>query len=93
MDQQGNITDKAFVTEIGKILQQTQIGITKISVEHFDALPDKLDSFKARFIDNDGIMKNGNLEFFLTSIGDEYVEKAVFLSNKIEKVAVKKLSD
>ena len=61
VDQQGNITDKAFVTEIGKILQQTQIGITKISVEHFDALPDKLDSFKTRFIDNDGIMKNENL--------------------------------
>jgi len=61
VDQQGNITDKAFVTEIGKILQQTQITISKISVDYFDALPDKLDSFKTRFIDNDGIMKNENL--------------------------------
>jgi len=61
VDQQGNITDKVFVTEIGKILQQSQIAITKISVEHFDALPDKLDSFKTRFIDNEGIIKNENL--------------------------------
>ncbi len=34
----------------------------------------------------ESIMKNGNLEFFLSSSEDEYVEKAIYLSNNIEKL-------
>ena len=61
VDEQGNITDTLFVTEIRKTLEQSQISVTKVDVENFDALPDRLESFKNRFIDKDGIMKNEKL--------------------------------
>ena len=31
-------------------------------------------------------MKNGNLEFFLSTNEDEYIKKAVYLSNNVKKL-------
>ena len=61
VDEQGNLTDKAFITEVAKILSKQEITIKKVNLQYFDALPDRLESFKSRFIDKDGIIKNENL--------------------------------
>jgi len=61
LDEQGNINDKSLLIKVAQILKKHNIAIRKPTVEYYSALPDKLDSFKARFIDSGGKIKNENL--------------------------------
>ena len=62
--QVSNISDADFVKMVTSILNKNEIEVNtkNIQVENFKALPDSLDSFKSRFIDdNTGKIKNENL--------------------------------
>lgn len=62
--QVSNISDADFVKMVTSILNKNEIEVNtkNVQVENFKALPDSLDSFKSRFIDdNIGKIKNENL--------------------------------
>jgi hypothetical protein len=62
--QRGNVSDADFVKIITSILNKNQINVNarSIQVDNFKALPDSLDAFKTRFIDEtNGTLKNENL--------------------------------
>ena len=62
--QRGNVSDVEFVKMVTSILNKNGIDVNtrSIQVDNFKALPDSLDDFKTRFIDEaTGKMKNENL--------------------------------
>lgn len=62
--QRGNVNDAEFVKMVTSILNKNDIDVNSrsIQVDNFKALPDSLDDFKKRFIDEStGKMKNDNL--------------------------------
>jgi len=60
-NEQGNITDLALFKELKARLNKDNIFVQKIDIENFAALPDDIDSFKRRFINEDNTIKNINL--------------------------------
>ena len=60
LNEQGNIESTILFEKLKQILQKHNIFIKKTDVQNFTALPDTLDSFKQRFIDDRGILKNEN---------------------------------
>ena len=62
-DDHGNISDQDFVKLITRILTKNGITIVAkgVSVQHYKALPDSLDEFKAYFIDSKNTVKNMDL--------------------------------
>ena len=61
--QRGNINDADFVKIITFVLNKNEIEVNtrSIQVENYKALPDKIDDFKTRFINENGTLKNENL--------------------------------
>ena len=55
------IDDETFIELINKLLKVKNIKISNVNIETFKCLPDKLDDFKALFIDNMNNIKNSNL--------------------------------
>ena len=60
LNEQGNIDSLVLFEKLKQVLQKHNIFIKKTDVQNFTALPDTLDSFKQRFIDDRGILKNEN---------------------------------
>ena len=64
LDERGNMSDAEFEKLFTVILSKSNIEVLSrgIRIENFKALPDKLDAFKALFIDTDrGNIRNANL--------------------------------
>lgn len=61
LGERGEMTDTQFVEYITLLLKKNRISILNTQVDTFKALPDKLDLFKARFIDSENNVINMNL--------------------------------
>ncbi len=63
LGERGLMNDEEFIKNITRILGKNEINVNPggIRVESFKALPDKLDDFKAYFIDESNEVKNMNL--------------------------------
>ena len=63
LGERGQMNDEDFIKNITRILAKNEITVNPggIRVEAFKALPDKLDDFKAYFIDDSNEVKNMNL--------------------------------
>ena len=63
LGERGLMNDEEFIKNITRILGKNEINVNHggIRVESFKALPDKLDDFKAYFIDESNEVKNMNL--------------------------------
>jgi hypothetical protein len=59
--ERGELTDTSFAEHITRILKKESISILSTRVELYKALPDKLDDFKSKFIDDENELRNVNL--------------------------------
>ncbi len=57
----GEMTDADFVGHLTRLLGKQRITISRTSVENYKALPDKLDDFKALFVDDENNVRNQNM--------------------------------
>ncbi|MAV57193.1 MAG: hypothetical protein CMI79_06720 [Candidatus Pelagibacter sp.] len=57
----GEMTDADFVGHLTRLLGKQRITITRTSIENYKALPDKLDDFKALFVDDENNVRNQNM--------------------------------
>lgn len=59
--ERGDMTDETFLEHVSRILKKNEMTISSTRVEKYKALPDKLDDFKAMFIDEENEVRNMNL--------------------------------
>ena len=59
--ERGEMTDETFLQHITRLLKKEAVTIISTRVELFKSLPDKLDDFKAMFIDEENELRNMNL--------------------------------
>ena len=57
----GEMTDQDFVGHLTRLLGKQKMSISRTSVENYKALPDKLDDFKALFVDDENNVRNQNM--------------------------------
>lgn len=59
--ERGEMTDETFLEHVSRLLKKEAITIASTRVELYKALPDKLDDFKAMFIDEENELRNMGL--------------------------------
>jgi hypothetical protein len=59
--ERGEMTDETFLEHVSRVLKKETITIASTRVELYKALPDKLDDFKAMFIDEENELRNMGL--------------------------------
>jgi len=59
--ERGEMTDETFLEHVSRLLKKEAITVASTRVELYKALPDKLDDFKAMFIDEENELRNMGL--------------------------------
>ncbi len=61
VSERGDMSDDEFIGHLTRLLSNKRIKVANIRVENYKALPDKLDDFKALFIDSENNTMNMNM--------------------------------